>query len=280
MNAPNLLFYLFPVFIAAILVEYRLNRDAYERADFITNTWVALGGGVMGAIASLYAIVLYFFFYEELMPFRNEYLGYETVSWAWYVWPIVLVADDLSYYWFHRLGHRVRLLWACHVVHHSSEHYNFTTALRNGWIAILYKPLFWVWLAAFGVHPAMILVCMSINTGYQFFIHSSIGGRMHFFSGFLVTPGLHEIHHGRDPHCIDRNYSGTFIFIDRLFGTYQPEEAGQKIQLGVTVPPGNNSVSEVMFHEFKNIYKDLKTTPGIIKRVKVLFYPPGYPIDN
>lgn len=280
MSSPNFLMYLLPVFVIAILVEAKVNRNAYTRKDTLTNAWIAFGGAIMGSLASLYAVVLYFFFYESLMPYRSELLGYETVSWAWYVWPIMLIADDFSYYWFHRLGHRIRLLWACHVVHHSSESFNFTTAFRNGWIAILYKPLFWIWLAALGVHPAMILICLSLNTGYQFFIHASMGGRFHFLSGILVTPGLHEVHHGKSEECLDKNYAGTFILIDRLMGTYQPEFTDKTVELGVTKPPQTSGVSDVMFHEFKDIYRDLKTTPGILNRAKVLFYPPGHTVDK
>lgn len=226
-------------------------------------------------LASWYAVILYFIAFEGFSQFRVNYLGYAEVSWSWYVWPIVLFADDLSYYWFHRLGHRIRLFWACHIVHHSSEHFNFTTAFRNGWLAILYKPLFWIWLAALGVHPAMILICLSLNTGYQFFIHASKGGRNHFLSCVFVTPGLHEVHHGKDAECIDKNYAGTFILIDRIFGTYQREFKRGGVKLGVTRPPENNGVSEVMFHEFKHLWRELQESEGFKDKFKVLFYPPG-----
>lgn len=251
------------------------NRTAYSKTDTFTNAWIALGGGIMGMLASWYAVILYFIAFEGFSQFRVNYLGYAEVSWSWYVWPIVLFADDLSYYWFHRLGHRIRLFWACHIVHHSSEHFNFTTAFRNGWLAILYKPLFWIWLAALGVHPAMILICLSLNTGYQFFIHASKGGRNHFLSGVFVTPGLHEVHHGKDAECIDKNYAGTFILIDRIFGTYQREFKRGGVKLGVTRPPENNSVSEVMFHEFKHLWRELQESEGFKDKFKVLFYPPG-----
>ena len=156
---------------------------------------LGISGVTIGVASSAVGISMYEHVYHLFAPFRIRVLGYEHFGWGLGVWMFAIVADDMTYYWFHRISHRIRLLWACHIVHHNSEQYNFSTSLRNGWFAIMYKPIFWYWLAALGIHPLLILTCMAMNIVYQFFCHTTILQGWDKMSGWLNTPGLHAIHH-------------------------------------------------------------------------------------
>jgi len=191
MGFPQLLLYATPVFFLAMWIEYKMTEGTgihlYTRKDFITNIILGSGGVLFGVVSSSVGISLYYLVYTAFAPIRLKYIGYESLGWGPIVWIVAMLADDFTYYWFHRTSHRIRILWACHIVHHNSERYNFSTSLRNGWFAILYKPVFWYWLAATGIHPLMILTCMAINIVYQFFCHTTMMPWLDTFSGILNT---------------------------------------------------------------------------------------------
>ncbi|MCB2067996.1 MAG: sterol desaturase family protein, partial [Erythrobacter sp.] len=167
--------YAVPVFIALIVVELvwtlrRGDRAAYEWRDTGTSLALGLGSTVAGALTGgLFAAMLVWLHQFALFPF----------GWAWWAWPLCFVLDDLAYYWFHRSAHRVRWFWASHVNHHSSQHYNLSTALRQTWtgfIALAF--VFRLPLALIGFEPGMILVCAGFNLIYQFWIHTEAVDRL------------------------------------------------------------------------------------------------------
>jgi sterol desaturase/sphingolipid hydroxylase (fatty acid hydroxylase superfamily) len=155
---------------------------------------------------------IYAFAYDAALPVRTRWLGDDALGWNWWVWLVALVLDDLTFYWFHRMAHRVRFMWASHVVHHSSTHFNFTTGARLAWFSALYKPFLWAWIPALGIHPLMVAACAAISSLYQFFCHTDHLPAWNRLSWLLVTPGLHVVHHARDEDCIDRNYAAVFSF--------------------------------------------------------------------
>ena len=280
MGFPQLLLYATPFFLLAMWIEYKIGEDRhlhlYTRSDFYTNLILGTGGVLIGVISSAIGISLYYQVYQFFAPLRIRYLGYESFGWSWWVWGVGIIADDFTYYWFHRTSHRIRVLWACHIVHHNSEQYNFSTSLRNGWIAIMYKPIFWYWIAALGIHPLLMLTCMAINIVYQFFCHTMMLPWWDKMAGWLNTTGLHAIHHGKDDHCIDKNYAVIFILFDRMFGTYQPIDDSRKVTFGVNHPPRSGHFYEATIHEFRNIYRSMLSTTSWIVKSKYLFNPPGW----
>jgi sterol desaturase/sphingolipid hydroxylase (fatty acid hydroxylase superfamily) len=167
-------------------------------------------------------------------------------------------------------------MWASHVIHHSSEHFNFSTALRNASIGALYKPFLWVWMTVLGFHPLMVLSCMAIETVYQFFLHTKSLPAWDRLSAVMNTPGLHEVHHGKDPFCIDKNYGGMTIIFDRLFGTYQPIQSNQQIQFGVTHPPHVQSILEITLHEFRSLFNDIVRCKSIWIAIQYAVNRPGW----
>lgn len=280
MGFHHLLLYAIPLFLVSMWIEYKLNDDrdstSYTHKDFVANMSIGLGAILFGLIASSFSISIYLASLNYFAPWRIRFLGYENIGWGLGAWAICMLADDFTYYWFHRTSHRIRLLWACHIVHHNSDHYNFSTSVRNGWFAILYKPVYWCWMAALGFHPLMILSCLALNSFYQFFCHTEHLPGWDRLAVILNTPGLHAIHHGKDDHCIDKNYGGVLILFDRLFGTYQPIDPSRKISYGVTHPPRSAHFIEVTIHEFRDMFRCIKKHNSWMVRLKVLIYPPGW----
>ncbi len=284
MDFPDILFYSTPIFLIAMVVEYWISKKSgiklYTKNDFLTNISFGAGGILTGSLATSYYLGLYYLFFHFFEPYREVSFHYTFLGWGWKIWLLCILADDFTYYWFHRSSHTVRLFWACHVVHHSSEHFNFSTAVRNGWVSYTYKPLFWIWMAVIGFHPLMMLSCLAINNGYGFFCHTTILPWWDKFSGFLVTPGLHAIHHGQEDRSIDKNFAGVFILFDRLFGTYEPITPNCKVIFGVTKPPRSNAFHEIMVHEFRDLLFTMKNSPSWKDRILYLFKKPGWSPDK
>jgi sterol desaturase/sphingolipid hydroxylase (fatty acid hydroxylase superfamily) len=261
-------------------LEYKFGKKIYPRLygrkDFWANIILGLGGIASGAVSSMYMLSIYYGSYFFFEPVRQAYLGYDYLGWGIGIWLLAVVADDFSYYWFHRSGHMIRVMWAAHVVHHSSEHFNLSTAVRLAWVSALYKPFLWVWMTAIGFHPLMVLTCVGMSTIYQFFCHTRFAPLWDRFSWILNTPGLHAVHHGKDDHCIDKNFGGVFIFFDKIFGTYAPPLEIRDIHFGVTRPPLSDHPWEISSHEFKALFRDLKQSRSWSERWQYLFRTPGW----
>ena len=204
------------------------------------------------------------------------------IGWVWLAWPVCFVLDDLAYYWFHRSAHRVRWFWASHVVHHSSQHYNLSTALRQTWtgflsLAFLFRlPLFLV-----GFEPAMVFFCAGLNLVYQFWIHTEVVGRLpRAVEAVMNTPSHHRAHHGRNPRYLDTNYAGVFIVWDRLFGTFEAERDDDAPRYGLVAQLGDFNVVKAAFHEWVGIARDVWTAPGWRAKLGYMLREPGWSHDG
>jgi sterol desaturase/sphingolipid hydroxylase (fatty acid hydroxylase superfamily) len=188
-------------------------------------------------------------------------------------WVLLFFADDLAYYWFHRAHHEVRVLWASHVVHHSSRFFNLSTALRQSWTPMTIYP-FWLPLALF-FPPWMILAQQSVSLIYQFFLHTERIDKMwRPVEAVLNTPSHHRVHHGSNDVYLDRNYGGILIIWDRMFGTYEPE--GERVKYGLTKNIGTFNPVRAAFHEYIAMWHDIKRTPGLRNRLGIIFHGPGW----
>jgi sterol desaturase/sphingolipid hydroxylase (fatty acid hydroxylase superfamily) len=243
-----------PAFIVAIIIEmFAIKAGArgdYDWRDTATsllmgfgNTFAAVlfGATVVGIGVALHAFRLF------------------DIPVAWWSLALCFVADDFLYYWFHRTAHRVRWFWASHVVHHSSQHYNLSTALRQTWtgqfsLSFIFRlPLF---LAGFD--PRMILFCAGLNLVYQFFIHTEAVRRLPLgLEYWLNTPSHHRVHHGTNARYLDRNYGGVFIIWDRLFGTFEPERDDEPVRYGIVKNLATFNPLWVAVHEWVGIGRDL-----------------------
>lgn len=192
---------------------------------------------------------------------------------GWMAWVVGTVVWDFVYYWLHRAEHEVRLLWASHVSHHSSERYNFSTALRQApfpWgIVVAFPPI-----ALLGVRPEVIVACGGMNLLYQFFIHTEVVGRLHPVVEYVFnTPSHHRVHHGSNPGYIDKNHGGILILWDRAFGTFKEE--GERVVYGLTRPVGSYNLWTIFIHEYVSIVSALRRTVGWKNKLKLLLGNPA-----
>jgi sterol desaturase/sphingolipid hydroxylase (fatty acid hydroxylase superfamily) len=214
------------------------------------------------------------------------YLVYQyrlfDIGWAWYVLVVAFVLDDLAYYWFHRTAHRVRWFWASHVVHHSSQHYNLTTALRQTWTGFLSLSfVFRLPLLLIGFPWEMLVLVTGVNLVYQFWIHTEAVERLpRWIEAVMNTPSHHRVHHATNPRYLDANYAGVFIVWDRLFGTFVPEERDDPCRYGIVHNLGTFNPLKVAFHEWLAICQDLLTARCWRDRLMFMVAPPGWSPDD
>ena len=273
-----------PLFVVLVLAEmlwaWKTTPHAYEPRDTLTSLAFGLGSTVAGALAGGAFLALFMWAYQyRVFDFGPQW-------WAlWWAWPLCFVLDDLAYYWVHRFGHRVRWFWASHVNHHSSQHYNLSTALRQTWTGFLTLSFaFKLPLVLLGFHPVMIAICAGFNLIYQFWIHTEAIGRMPpWFEAVMNTPSHHRVHHATNPRYLDRNYAGVFIVWDRLFGSFEPEvtpnEGGERIRYGIVKQLGTFNLVWSVFHEWVGIAQDMWRAPWRHK-LSYLLREPGWSHDG
>ncbi len=196
-----------------------VERDVYRLADSVTD----LSCGILQQVVEVFLKTALFAGYAWLFAAHRLFDVPMDAAWAW---AACFVGQDFLYYWFHRWSHEVGAGWAAHVVHHQSEEYNLTVALRQGALQPAFSWVFYLPLAVLGFPPAMFLAVSSFNTLYQFWIHTRLIGRLGPLEWVLNTPSHHRVHHGRNPRYIDRNHGGTLIVWDRLFGTFGARAGG------------------------------------------------------
>ncbi|HEV7384564.1 MAG TPA: sterol desaturase family protein, partial [Phenylobacterium sp.] len=195
-------------------------------------------------------------------------------------WVGLFFLEDVTYYWFHRLSHERRFWWASHVNHHSSQHYNLSTALRQTWTGgVAGTWLLWLPLSLLGFPPAMVAIQKGISLVYQYWIHTEAIRRLpRWFEAVFNTPSHHRVHHARNPRYLDKNYAGILIIWDRMFGSFQPELDEEAPRYGLVHNLGTFNVVRVAFHEWIGIAQDIVRAPRHI--LGWLFGPPGWSPDG
>lgn len=271
--------YAIPVFIGLLLLEIwaasRRFPERYEARD----TWVSLTLGVGsqvaaaltgGAVVAMAVWAADFQIFDIGLDFRR----------FWWAWIACFVLDDLAYYVFHRTAHRVRWFWASHVIHHSSQHYNLSTALRQTWTGFI-SLSFLFRMPLFLVFPVeMVLFCGALNLIYQFWIHTEMIGRMpKWFEAVMNTPSHHRVHHGVNPRYLDSNYAGVFIVWDKMFGTFVPERDEEPVRYGIVKQLGSFNLLWAAVHEWVGIAQDMWRAPWRYK-LGYLLKEPGWSHDG
>jgi sterol desaturase/sphingolipid hydroxylase (fatty acid hydroxylase superfamily) len=264
--------YSVPVFLALMVGEMFLRRAGargYERRDTLASLAMGVGNVVVHALLK----VATFGFTVWLSRFALFDLSH-----GWWIWLLLVPAEDLCYYAFHRAHHEVRFLWAAHVNHHSSRHFNLSTALRQSWTTPITGPIFWAPLPLLGFAPLHILTAQAVSLVYQFWLHTEHIGRLGPLEWVFNTPSHHRVHHGRNVEYLDRNYAGIFIVWDRLFGTFEPERAPVDYGLTKNLPTFNPL--RVAFHEFWSIARDVLRARSLRDRLAAALAPPGWSADG
>jgi sterol desaturase/sphingolipid hydroxylase (fatty acid hydroxylase superfamily) len=257
-NLPDPVLLAIPAFVLLVLAEMIVarvrGRDRYCPRDTLTSLALGLGSTVAGVLSGGLVFALATWVHQ----FRVFDIGY-----AWWAFPLAFVLDDLAYYAFHRSAHRVRWFWASHVVHHSSQHYNLSTALRQTWtgffsLGFLFRlPLFLI-----GFPPALVFFVAALNLVYQFWIHTETVGRLpRWVEAVMNTPSHHRVHHATNPRYLDRNYAGVFIVWDRMFGTYTAEIDADRPRYGIVRNLGSFNPLWAATHEWVGIARDVWAAP-------------------
>lgn len=267
-------FFLFFMAAEIIWIKVKGRGGRYETRDTLTSLLMGAGNFASGIALAFVAYGFFMFLWQ----FKFWDLGH-----AWYIVVLCFVLDDLRYYWVHRFGHEVRWVWASHVNHHSSQHYNLSTALRQTWTGTFtFMMVMRAPLILLGFHPVMVLFCGAVNLIYQFWIHTeAIQKFPRWFEAVMNTPSHHRVHHGRNARYLDANYAGTFIVWDKLFGTFVPEQEEEKVEYGLVHNLGTFNPIRVAFHEWIGVFKDM-FQPGISLKHRLMYavMPPGWSHDG
>ena len=275
---PPLILYAIPFFVLAMLLELyvatKQGLKTYTGKDAFSSIAMGLGNVFIGFISKIIVLTALYYVYENFRMF--------TIPITWWSFVLLFFADDFSYYWFHRISHENRFLWASHVVHHSSQHYNLSTALRQTWTGSFFSFVFWLWLPLVGFHPAMIVFMMAISLLYQFWIHTETIDRMpRWFEAVFNTPSHHRVHHGSNPLYLDKNHAGILIIWDKLFGTFQPEIKEEKVRYGLVTNINTYNPIKIAFLEWVAMFKDAFSGKKSIKdRINYFLKPPGWKHDG
>jgi len=272
-HLPDAVTWSIPAFILLTVIEivsYRLHPDedeiGYTVRDAATSISMGLGSLGTNLLWKIPTLALANVVYA-LTPLRVP------VHW-WTTVPLMLLAQDFCYYWQHRGSHRIRILWAQHVVHHSSQAFNLSTALRQPWTDLTFG-VFYLPMTFLGVSPAAVAFCSSVSLVYQFWIHTERIDRLPAPIELLFnTPSHHRVHHASQGGYLDRNFGGILIVWDRLFGTFTAEQA--RPVYGLTKNISTYNPLRVATHEYAAIGRDLREARGLRARAGYLFRPPGW----
>ncbi len=265
-----------PVFVLLILVELALDllrkTHFYRLNDSISNLSAGMIQQALKLIPEFFLILLYLFIYE-----RSAWFADRLNLQSWWVWLLLFIVIDFQYYWFHRASHRIALFWSGHVVHHQSEEYNLTVALRQSILQSFFVLPFQIPLALVGFPLEMVIIVGALNTIAQFWIHTRwIHHLPNFFEAWLNTPSHHRVHHARNRRYIDKNYAGALIIWDRLFGTFAAEQEDEPVVYGITVPTESWDPLKAQFATLGKLCQQAKHTSGLANRLKIFFKPLGW----
>ncbi|XP_074594388.1 alkylglycerol monooxygenase [Brevipalpus obovatus] len=258
-----------PFFFTFLILEQLILFVKGWKRYRINDSLVSIAQGVLMEQSKLFLksliIVHYIYVHENLSIFQYEN--------SIFTWIVTLLALDFIFYWFHRASHEINILWAFHQVHHSSEHFNLTTALRQS-VFQVYLHCFCNIPLAMVISPPMYMVHLQLNVLYQIWIHTEFVGKLGPLEWILNTPSAHRVHHGRNRYCIDRNYAGVLIIWDRIFGTYQAER--EAVAYGLVHPIKSFDPLVIQSWNIRYIWNRLKSASSVSEKLGILFAGPGW----
>ncbi len=261
-----------PIFIALIIVEllvgYKRGRSTYQFGDTLNSMGLGMLSQVTSAFLTIFLIGIYAWVH-------NHFALFDLPN-AWWVWALGLLIYDFLYYWLHRSGHEMAVLWAAHVVHHQSECYNLTTALRQTSSGPLLAWIFYLPLAILGVPVQMFIAISLIDLLYQFWVHTEHIGKLGWFDRVFVSPSNHRVHHATNDIYLDKNYGGILILWDRLFGTYIDELDEHKVVYGTRAPLQSWNPIKANTEVYEKIVKDASLAENWQDKFRIWFKHPGW----
>lgn len=259
-----------PLMFLFVLIEFLIGRKKYKNLysgkDFLASSAIGIGNLILNGFMKIGVFMIFLFFFN-LAPFKIPH--------TWWSYVLCLILLDFSRYWSHRFAHEQRFWWSTHVVHHSSEHYNLSTSFRLSWTQNL-KIIFYLPIVLLGFHPLVFFIVHQLEVLYQFWIHTELIKKLpRPIEYIFTTPSHHRVHHSVNEKYLDKNYGSTFIFWDRIFGTFQEED--EKPRYGITKPVNSYNPFFLVFHEWIEISKDIWKARSLKEAWIILF---GSPVDK
>lgn len=262
-----------PLFILALGLEYLVMRRRQATAHFQLKD--ILTNFSLGASYQAMELVYFALFIGAAWAFAEQFRLFH-IEMTWASWIALMLAQEFFYYWMHRASHRIRWFWCAHVVHHSSEHMNFSTAMRQSLtLSLNFSKLFWLPLIVIGFDAKAVMLAYAINLAYQYFIHTESVGKLHPLIELVFnTPSHHRAHHGRNARYIDRNFGGILIIWDRLFGTFVEEK--EAVDYGIPRQIRSHNLLYINLHEWADMFRDVARRGPLALRLKHLWAPPEW----
>lgn len=259
---------------AEILMSNWKGNKYYTLKDTLQNVYLTLTNGALD-------LLLRTLFYVSILMWSYEQ-HFFTIENVFLYWLLLFILEDLAFYFEHRIDHYCRLFWAVHVTHHSSEEFNLTTGFRSSVFQPVYRFIYFIPIALMGFHPLDIVFMYSITQTYGILVHTKYIIKMPgWFESIFVSPSHHRVHHASNLRYLDKNMGMCLIIWDRIFGTFQEELPADPVKYGLTKNVGNNSSPvNVVFHEWRNLGKDLSKKISFSNRLRYLFMPPGWSHDG
>jgi sterol desaturase/sphingolipid hydroxylase (fatty acid hydroxylase superfamily) len=257
------------IFYVLTIIETIFDISTKRRLGWketMANVAIEIGNRILDSTVIGAVFIIGFLFVEEFAVAK--------IAVTWWSWLLAIIAVDFTYYWMHRIEHERRILWAVHSVHHSSQEYNLTTALRLSWLESLYEWLFFLPLLLIGFDAVQILASLFAVVLYQTWIHTEKVGKLGWLDGILNTPSVHRVHHATNADYIDKNYGGILIIWDRLFGTYQAEN--EKPIYGLTTQLESSNPLTINFGELRTICKDVIHAESLSHKASYAFGRTGW----
>lgn len=270
----NLAYIAIPIFALLIGLEAYVSRRRgianYETKDAFTNIFVGFASVFFGALLGLGIGVIYFTVYQ-LAP-------YKFPADAWWSWVILFFLDDLAYYWFHRISHEVRLFWNFHVVHHSSDRYNLSVAVRQSWFSGVLHWIFYAPIMLLGFAPWMFAIMHGINLLHQFWIHTELVRSLGPLEKIINSPSHHRVHHAVNDEYLDKNYGGVLVIWDRIFGSFAPEK--ELPRYGLIEPLESHNPLWINCHGWAETVAAVRNTRGIRDKIRCIFGSPYFAAEK
>ncbi len=263
-----------PIFALMIAVEaflaIRESRDEYDKKDAWNNILIGFISVVFGFVFSFIQV----FFYELLVAYAPYQMPMNTF-WAWI---LLVFVDDFAYYWFHRFSHEIRFFWNFHVVHHSSNQYNLSVAVRQSWFGGIAHWIFYVPVAFLGFPFWALVLVHGSNLIYQFWIHTKVIKKMGWLEYVFNTPSHHRVHHGVNDQYLDRNYAGIFIIWDKLFGTFIEEK--EDVRYGITTPLNSYNPIWINTHAWFETFAAMRHKKTLRGKMRCFFGSPNMDFEE
>ena len=269
----QILNYAIPLFLVLIAIEYLIGRFMHFKVIRLFDTVSSLSSGITNIVKDVLGLSIVIISYQWMV---SKLAIYHMES-SWLIYVLAFIGIDFSGYWVHRWSHEINVFWNRHIIHHSSEEFNLSCALRQSASEVIALFTFtYLPMALIGIPVQVIAIVAPIHLFAQFWYHTRLIGKMGWLEYIIVTPSHHRVHHAINPKYLDKNYSQVFIIWDKLFGTFQPELDEEPAVYGITKAVKTWNPLIINYQHVWSIFKDAWRTENFKDKIKIWFMPTGW----